>query len=147
MDLPLCPKNMPYYCGPRIWETKTTAPSSDDLHIQLLLTKLVTSNEMGLGAPPCLTPPSGSGLLATCLPVQRQRLESSFTLSLLVMQDRHSSLSGRCTCSLTNIFPTQSQLGTCHSELPLLATPMNQDKLCSISLQQAPLSLAQERIY
>ncbi len=74
-------------------------------------------------------------------------LESSLTLSLLAMQDRHCSLSGQCTCSITYIFPAQLQLETCHLELPLLATPMSQDKICSKSLQQAPVSLAQETIY
>ncbi len=46
-DLPPCPENMLYYRGPQIWETKTTAPSLDSLHIQLLLTKRFTFNGIG----------------------------------------------------------------------------------------------------
>ncbi len=46
-DLSPRPENMLYYRGPRIWETKRAAPSLDDLHIQLLPTKLFTSNGIG----------------------------------------------------------------------------------------------------
>jgi hypothetical protein len=47
-ELPMHPKNMPYYRGPRIVQpTPPTAPSADALHIQLLLTDIVLSNGLG----------------------------------------------------------------------------------------------------
>jgi hypothetical protein len=49
-NLPPRPKNKPYYRSPQIQKTKMTAPSPDDLHIQLLLTKLVISNRIGNAA-------------------------------------------------------------------------------------------------
>jgi hypothetical protein len=48
VELPMRPKNMPYYHGPRILKPKTkTDPSLDALHIQSLLTHIVTTNGTG----------------------------------------------------------------------------------------------------
>ncbi len=48
VELPMHPKNMPYYHCPRILKPKTeTDPSQDALHIQSLLTNIVTTNGTG----------------------------------------------------------------------------------------------------
>jgi hypothetical protein len=43
-DLPMRPVNMPYYHGPRIWPQPPPDNTSKTLHIQSLLTDIVTSS-------------------------------------------------------------------------------------------------------
>jgi hypothetical protein len=40
-NLPMCPVNMPYYCGPRAQPVTKTSKAADALHIQSLLNDIV----------------------------------------------------------------------------------------------------------
>jgi hypothetical protein len=46
-DLPMRPENMPYYHGPRIQEPTDSAVPADGLHIQSLITEIVSSSDCG----------------------------------------------------------------------------------------------------
>ena len=46
-NLPMHPENMPYFCGPRIQESTDAAVSADALHIQSLVTEIVSTCDYG----------------------------------------------------------------------------------------------------
>jgi hypothetical protein len=46
-DLPMRPENMPYYCGPRVQPVTKTSDANNALHIQSILTDIVTLNGTG----------------------------------------------------------------------------------------------------
>jgi hypothetical protein len=73
-DLPMRPENMPYYRGPRIQEPTKTAVTADALHIQSLITEIVSS--FGCGHTHLSNVPIRFGELNSAHPPPRQAAQT-----------------------------------------------------------------------
>ena len=111
VDLPMLPKNMPYYRGTKV-KLPPDEAAVEASHIQTLLTDIVT-NFSGWSTPLSIMPIQLVTLLMrTFHPCSI--LRHCITQNTLVMHFRlHSSL-GRYTTSLTDISPPLLSPPTCH---------------------------------
>ncbi len=117
IKLPMHTKNMPYYHGLRILKPKTEIdPSLDALHIQSLLTNIVTTNSTGNTALSLVPVRFGTFDMSDSIPKTDAcvLLNSEFAcyawLSLQFI--------GQFTCSQMGIFAVPLRVVTYHSRLP-----------------------------